>query len=531
MTQQERSAPSLRAVGRSALVLTGGSLAVQLLSIGRELFVAAQVGLSRDLDAFLIALVLPLTLSGVLTSGTVTALVPAYLEARDRRGLLTARRLAGAVLTIVGIGAILVATGLFLFAGSAVGIIGPGLSQASQLDAAVYLRFLAPVAFFAAMSGVLTSICQAEERFLALAIASFVGPVVALVALIALWHSLGLTAYAYASLLAPAATCIVLVMYTARTGIAPVPGLRVRGLDLRALARHAGPLTLSGAILQLNVLGDRAIASLIAPGAVSALRYGEILVRTPITALSPAWSAAMYPAQVRAARDADVSRLGVTTGRSLAYAAVAFIPAAALVAALAPLLAEAAYLRGAFNAGDASLTAGVVAAFAPLILVLMVSPVLAGAHNARRRGVILLVTGSMNVVLNLTLDVALGRWIGVAGIALSSSVTSVLLVLFLAVRLAKAEPDFPLRQLVRTSLHALAAVAVPALVVAIIARSGFGHGSVIVDVLLLGTLGIGALAGYTLIAMRTGLREVTDVVRLAARRLGPLIRISRRNAS
>ena len=82
---------SLRSVGRSAAILTGGTFAVQAIGILRELFIAAQVGLSRDLDALLIAMVLPTTLAGVLTSGIVTAMVPAYVEARDKGGRLASR--------------------------------------------------------------------------------------------------------------------------------------------------------------------------------------------------------------------------------------------------------------------------------------------------------------------------------------------------------------------------------------------------------------------------------------------------------
>ena len=40
-------------------------------------------------------MVLPTTLAGVLTSGIVTALVPAYVETRDTSGRLEARRFAG----------------------------------------------------------------------------------------------------------------------------------------------------------------------------------------------------------------------------------------------------------------------------------------------------------------------------------------------------------------------------------------------------------------------------------------------------
>ena len=512
--------PSLRAVGRAALVLTSGSAVAQLIGVGREIFIAAQVGISRDLDALLIALVLPLALSGVLTSGTITALVPAYLDARTAVGLVGARRLAGAVLMLVAIGAIFLSIGLTLVAGVAVGITGPGLSPESRADATAYLQLLAPVAFFAAVAGILRSICQAEERFTAIAIATLVGPALTLAILVGLWAPLGLGAYALGSLVGPMATVITLLVATARASIVPLPGVRFRGLGLGGFARHAWPLTVSAAILQVNVVADRAIASLIAPGAVSALRYGEVLIRTPISAIAPAWSAAIYPTQVRAAASPDSAALGVATSRSVAYALAAFIPLAALGAALAPLGVEVAYGRGAFGSGDVAVTAHVVAAFAPLMVVLMISPVLAGAHNARRRGLLLLTRGAMNVVMNVSLSIILGAWLGVAGVALATSVTSSILVVFLASRLARDEHEFSLRPLALTGLRAVAAIAGPALFVALVAWSGVGRGAGLSTLLLLAVLGLGALVAYAAVAWRIGLQEVPFVARLVAKRLG-----------
>lgn len=100
MTSGPGGSLSLYSVGRSALILTGGAVAVQVLGIIRELFLATQIGATAQLDAFLIALVLPLALPSVLTSGAVTALVPAYLEtrharARPRRDVWQARSLSG----------------------------------------------------------------------------------------------------------------------------------------------------------------------------------------------------------------------------------------------------------------------------------------------------------------------------------------------------------------------------------------------------------------------------------------------------
>jgi putative peptidoglycan lipid II flippase len=318
---------------------------------------------------------------------------------------------------------------------------------------------------------------------------------------------------------------VVLLVAALRASIAPVPGIRVRGLGLGAFVRHALPLTMSGAILQVNVIADRAIASLIAPGAVSALRYAEVLIRTPITAIAPAWSAALYPAQVRAAGIASASRLGTTTGRSIAYAVVAFVPVAILAVALAPLAVEVAYGRGEFGTREVAVTAGVVAGFGPLILVMMVSPVLVGAHNARRRGGVLLATGIMNVIMNVTLDVVLGAWLGVAGIALASSITGTILVAFLARRLARAEGDFPLVSLAQTTLRAVGAIAIPAVGLAAIAWSGIGRGGGLSDLLLLVPLGVMALIAYALTARALGIAEVSVVLGLVAQRMGALGRL------
>lgn len=520
---------SLRSVGRSALILTGGTAAVQLVGIVRELFIAAQVGLSRDLDALLIALALPATLSGVLTSGLVTALVPAYLEARDTGGVEVARRFSGAVLTWVGVGGIALALALTALAGFAASLAGPGLDAAAHAAAVDYLRILAPIAFLAASGAILYSVCQAEERFSEIAIASFTGTAVTLLIMLAFWEPLHLGALAIGTVIGQVVYVGVLVAATIRASVRPLLGLRPPGIDLRAFLRHAAPLTASAAILQLNIVFDRAIASLLAPGAVSALRYAEVLVRTPISTISPAWGSAMYPALVRAARD-ETAGVGATTERALRYAIAAFVPLAALTAAVAPVAVAVAYGRGAFSAADIAQTARVVAGFAPLVVILMTSPVLAGAHNARRSGSILLAGGILNVILNSIFDIAFGATLGVAGIALSSSVTSTVVTVFFARRLASADPRFDVDAVARTLGLSVLAAAGPAAVIGILAWTGVVPSGLVPMIATLIVFGVAGLAVYVGMAGALGLEEPVEMTRIIgrgvsrARRLGGVAR-------
>ena len=514
-----RSGPlSLGAIGRSALILTGGTAAVQVLAIVRELFVAARVGVSGELDALLIAMVLPTSLSAALTSGMTTALVPAYLEARMIGGQGEARRLAGAVIGWAGLAGLVLWLGLVVFAPAAVAIAGPGLTPAGRESAIAYLPVLAPIAFVAAVSAILYSVCQAEEQFVAMSIATLAGSAATLGTMLALWELMGLGALAVGSLVGPAVSLAILAGSTIRGSIAPIPIPRWDP-RLGPLIRHAAPLTLSSAILQINVIGDRAIASLLGPGAVSALRYADVLVRTPIGAIGPAWGSAVYPALVQSALGEVEASLAATVERMLHYAIAIFVPLAMLTAAVAPVAVAVAYGRGAFTVDDVTLTTRGVAAFAPLLVVLMTSPVLVGALNARRRGRELLIGGVLNVIFNISLDIVLGVWLGMPGIALSSSIAQTIVLVYFARRLARSEDGFALRGLVRTLGLATLASAPASVAIALLSWTGHLPHETIPALASLAVVSVIAMAGYLLAASWIGLDEPRILVRVTLGRL------------
>jgi putative peptidoglycan lipid II flippase len=498
---------SFASVGRSALILTGATAAVQLLGIVRELFLAAQVGISTEFDAVLVGLVLPMTLSSVLTAGVSTALVPAYIEARASHGPAAARRLAGTVLTWMALAGLGVTLLLELLAPGTVIFTGPGLDVASRAIAVDYLRLVAPITTVAAVSGILYAVCQAEEQFGSIAWSILAGPASTLVVMLALWDRLGLGAFVLGTLVGPFVSLAILVPSMARRKLAPRPSLRAPGLRLGALAGHAFPLTVSSAILQLNAIFDRAVASLIAPGAVSALRYGDTLVRVPTGAISPAWGAAIYPALVRSTYDRDRSGLADAAVRALQYVIVAFVPIAALTLAVAPVAVSTAYGRGAFTSTDLNLTALVVAGFAPLVLLMTFSQTLTGSLNARRSGKILLASGIINVIVNCSLDLVLGFSLGVAGIALSSSVTAIVVSVFKAAQLGRRERAPIFRPLGRYVAITLVASAPGVIVVGFLSWTGTfpaGFFQGLVTLTVFGTVG---LAMYVVVATRLGLSE------------------------
>jgi putative peptidoglycan lipid II flippase len=520
VTSEVGDSVPLHAVGRSALVLTGGAAAVQVIGIVRELFLAAQIGASAQLDALLIAMLLPLTLPTVLTSGATVALVPAYLEARQVGGTTEARRLAGSILVWVGIGGAVIWLALAAFAGIAIALTGPGLSDAGRAEAVGFLELLAPIAFVTALSAILFAVCQAEQRFVVMSAVTFAGPATTLATMLLLWDSQGLRALAVGSVVGPIVSVAILTGALLRASLMPLPVLRPAG-RLRPFAQHAGPLTAGAAVLQLNVIADRAVASLLGPGAVSVLRYADVLVRVPMGAIGPAWGAAIYPALVRSTLSGIVSSLAVDSQRAIRYVTAVFVPIATLTAAVAPLAVRLAYGRGAFSVDAIHATAGTVAAFAPLLLLLMIQPILVGAHNARRRGEVMLAGAMMNVAFNATLDLVFGLYLGVAGIALSSSVTAAVVLVHFTRRMVISEPAFTVKPITRTLALALLASTPVTVAAAVICWTSLAPSDLLPGIVVLLGIGIIGTIGYFLSATWLGMEEPRNLLRFAAGALLP----------
>ena len=240
---------------------------------------------------------------------------------------------------------------------------------------------------------------------------------------------------------------------------------------------------------------------------MSALRYAEGVIRIPMNAIGPAWSAAIYPALVRASLLDDVRSMGQAAAGAMRYVTVIFVPLSIATAALAPLIVEVAYVRGAFNEEAWSLTTAGLVGFAPLLFLTMANSVLTGAHNARRRGVFLMQMGILNAVLNAVFDVGLGLAIGVAGVALSTSLTVGLIQFIKAWRLGTLDEAFPLGSLMVVTTKSLSASILVAIPISLIAWNlPFGIG-LTEAIAWLVTLTAGGLVGYVLVSRLIGLVE------------------------
>jgi putative peptidoglycan lipid II flippase len=352
-----------------------------------------------------------------------------------------------------------------------------------------------------------------------MAAATIVAAGVSVAVTLVLWGPLDLTAYAVGNLIGPIAGLVLIVGRLARLSMLPTPRLMTQVAGLRAWFGHALPLTVSAAVLQLNPIVNTAIASLLSEGAVSSMRFANLLVAVPIGAISLAWGRAIYPQLVKTTLDGDGSRLGVVTDYGTRFVIAAFVPISILTMAVAPLAVSVAFGRGEFSPEDVGDTALALVGFAPTIVFGMLIPVLSGALNARRKGAVVLAGGILNVTLNLVLSALLGLTFGIFGVALATSITLAVIVLFFANRVHAIEPTFDSLTWIRVFVRAAVMATPGALLAAWIAWTFWPDLGTLSGLVLLVAIGVVGLTVYFVVARVVGSREQVVIMTTARKAL------------
>jgi putative peptidoglycan lipid II flippase len=395
---------------------------VQLVMAVRDLIVAGQFGMTANLDAYLMALLLPALATQVIMNSFASALVPAFVHLRERHGPAEANRLVGGA-----IGQALNLIGALAFLPAIIG--GPALSlmagrlSPDKLDLAWRLYYaLLPSVLFQGVSALFGVLIDAVGKFSVVALAGLSGPLLAVLLLLLFGAKIGVWALASGVVLGSVIEVGIILTMAGRLGLVRRP----RWIDGHPALRHARnqawPMMAGTALMNLSPIVDQSFATIVGSGAVSTLVYGNKLVGLIIALAATPLGTVLLPRFSQLVADGDLARLRTGLRNwSLIILALA-IPGTALLAMASPWLVGVVFERGAFNSVNAEAVSAIQQAYllqVPFYLLGIMGARMANALNLNHR---LLAIAATGVGLNAALDYALLHWLGLPGIGFATSV-------------------------------------------------------------------------------------------------------------
>ena len=210
-----------------------------------------------------------------------------------------------------------------------------------------------------------------------------------------------------------------------REGFRYRPILDFKDPDLRRILRLMGPGTLGLAAVQINVFVNTYLATTQPQGAVSWLNYAFRLMYLPIGLFGVSIATAALPDIARHAARSDMPAIRGTVAQGLRLMLMLNVPATIGLVALAHPIVECLLERGRFTPHDTASTAAALMYYAPGLLgssmVKLVSPTFYSLRDSRTPVVVSIIA----VLTNLGLNLALVRVMGFRGLALGTSIATI----------------------------------------------------------------------------------------------------------
>ncbi|MBV8198256.1 MAG: murein biosynthesis integral membrane protein MurJ [Candidatus Eremiobacteraeota bacterium] len=400
----------------------GATFASTLLGFMREVVNARYYGTRWEMDTFLAAATIPTILFGVFNGALVSALVPTFSQYLARHREDEAWRLANTILNLLAVVLTTCAIVGFFTARWYVPIIAHGFPP-PQMGVAIHMtRWLMPSIVAVSLSGVLSAMLNAYQRFRSAALVGVAVNVVTIACVVGFSHSMGINALVLGTVLGLTAQMLVqLPSFLSIGRYRPIIDLRHPGL--KRIWILLGPIIVGSAAGQLALFFDRFFASTLAPGFIAGMNYATKLVNFPQQIFAAAIATVIFP--LLATQFARENRRGVARSVVTGLRLVNFItiPSAFALIVLAHPMVQALFERGTFQASATDLTASLLPYAAVGLIALAANVVLTRCCFACHETLAPVTISVATVVLNVLLSLVWLPNLGARGLLLANSVS------------------------------------------------------------------------------------------------------------
>jgi putative peptidoglycan lipid II flippase len=495
-----------QSVAQAAVLLSVITFLSKFIGFARDAVVAHNWGATGQTDAFLIGMMVPSVILGIVSTGLSTLIVPWYIGHR-KDDPERARELVNQVTCVWGAAFLVVSILVAVFAPQLVRLFAPTFTGARYDLAVKVTRLLVPMGFFNVMTGLVTGLSQAEGQFLIPLVVSLSGNILMVASLIFFSSPLGIQSYSLGLTINSIMSFTPVFMLLARR-YHFFQHLDLKHIDWRAIGGFALlliPLVVSGGGGSLNTIVDRWFASHLTQGSVSALDYSNRLWNLPLGLVATPLVTAVFPWFSSMAVDGTPrGTYSMKIKRTVALLMYIAIPCIAGLITLAEPIVRTLFERGKFDTAATQLTAACVQMYCLGLIGQSLFPVFHRVFYSFKDTKTPLIVGVAMITINAVTDWLFGIVLGFGapGIALSTTaavtVATVLDVLLLH-RYFRGAPatgkPYPLLGEIGKTLIA----AVPVVAIALVGKPWVDVGKGFITLVLRLVIVCGAAAGVYMV--------------------------------
>lgn len=445
-------------VAKAAGVVGSATLLSRVMGYLRDMAMSWGFGTSAVADAFYVAYRIPNMLRELLAEGSMSAaFIPVFTETLTTGTRADARRLANAVLSRLIILLLVVTVLGILFAPFIVDLIAWGFKgkDLEQYQMTVRLtRIMFPYLFFIGLAALVMGMLNSLRSFLLPALSPVMYNLVTIGAVVAsvLFLREPILGVGVGVVLGGLSQFAMQLPGLARQDMMVAPRFRPGHPGVRRVGTLALPILLSSSITQLNIFISTILASFLATGSISYLFYGMRFIHFPLGIFGIAIATAVLPTLSSHAARQDTPAFRETLSLGIRLVFFAMFPALTGLIVLRYPIVNLMFERGRFDWVSTAGTADAVLFYAVGLWSFAGYRIVAQAFYSLQDTRTPVKVAVISLITNVLLSVVLMRFLEHGGLALATSLASMLNVGLLTRKLRKKIGRLDGRRILRSLL-------------------------------------------------------------------------------
>lgn len=320
--------------------------------------------------------------------------------------------------------------GLFLvglniiFSSTICDVIGISYSDSQKQELRFFVMALCPVMLFASLAGVAQGFLDAHNCFLPAKLCSLFFSVSIIICVVVLRQSFGIRSLLFGFIFGYAAHTILMVSLSAtKTGL--FQGNPFRNAEFNQMLKRFWPLLIGNSIVDLGHLIDKIVASSLVAGSVSALFYAQVISSDLVNAVIITSIGTVLLTTLTSSVSKQTEKESIRGKIQFAICSLLLLTGLVTVLYLVEGtdLIKIVYERGNFESTSTVLVSSIASFYAFGFVFMAIREILVKAHYAFQDTMTPMINSIIGVVVNLTGSIILSRVMGVAGVALATSVS------------------------------------------------------------------------------------------------------------
>lgn len=426
---------------KNAVIIMIATLLSRVLGFLRETILANFYGTSMVADVFVLTLNIPGLIISIVGSVIYMMYIPVYYDTKEQLGEEGSLEFTNNILNILSIFSIIVSLLGIIFASEIIKIFAIGF-EGEKFDLAVkFLRIMMLGVLFLSLNKIQSSFLQVKDSYLP---AALVGVVYNICIIISIFLSVRYGSYylAIGALLGLVGQVLLLVPFMHKKGYRYRFYIKLKDESILKMVKLSIPMMIGVAMSQLNVYVDKALASTLGDGKLSALNYASRLNDFVVALFVTSLITVIYPKLSQFVNDDDKKSFKKIIVKSSNCLLLVVVPITVGAVILSEPIVRVLLQRGSFSSESTVMTSNALKLYAIGVIGYAVKEILSRGFYSLGDTKTPMINSSLSVIINIILDLIFIKPFSYMGLAMATSISYMVTVVLMFFSLRRKVGSF-----------------------------------------------------------------------------------------